>query len=275
MLTVEVLVPGVLEGDEEKVGDRVTEYFCSWSGGVDSTATGILAVLHHEPLTAMIYSKVMFDDDTPADLPEHHEFIRRVATPWFERHGVDVMVVRSDKNFVDDFFYHRKGPRSKQCGRYSGYPMVGRRVCEIKTPLKVDPIRRFLRQHPQAVQYIGYAADEKDRLKQLKSGEISLLQKYGVTHDGARELCEKYGLLSPYYRYSKRGGCFFCPNAGDEQLRYIRDHHPSLWVRLLELQREPNIVRPGKFRIDEGLAEIEERFAFDDAQMTWEDLIDG
>lgn len=220
----------------------------------------------------MVYARVMFDKHIPADLPEHDEFIQQIAIPWFKQHGVETIIVRSDKNFVDDFFYHQKGPRSKQCGKYSGFPMVGRRVCEIKTPLKVAPIQSFLRQHPKAIQYIGYAADEKERLIQLKPGEISLLQKYGITHKGARELCQEHGLLSPYYQYSKRGGCFFCPNAGDEQLRYIRDHHPRLWARLLELQKEPNIVRPGKFRIDEGLFEIEGRFWLEDSQMTWEDL---
>ena len=238
----------------------MADYFCSWSGGVDSTATGILAVLHNEPLTAIIYSRVMFDKDTPADLPEHDNFINTVAIPWFNQHGIAVEVVQAKKNFVDDFFYHKKGSRSKHFGKYSGFPMVGKRVCEIKTPLKVEPIREFLRKHPKCIQYIGYAADEEMRLSQLKENEISLLGKYGVTHKMAQKICMEHGLLSPYYQYSKRGGCFFCPNAQDEQLRYIYRYHPDLWRKMLELQKEPNIVRPGKFKIDEGLYEITARF---------------
>lgn len=87
----------------------MAEHFLSWSGGVDSTATGILAVLHNEPLTAIIYSRVMFDKDTPADLPEHDNFINKVAIPWFNQHGVAVEVVQSKKNFVDDFFIIKEG----------------------------------------------------------------------------------------------------------------------------------------------------------------------
>ena len=245
----------------------MVEYFLSWSGGVDSTATGILAVLHNEPLTAIVYSRVMFDKDTPADLPEHDNFINMVAIPWFNKHGVTVEVVQSKKNFVDDFFYHKKGTRSKNCGKYSGFPMVGKRICEIKTPLKVTPIRTFLRKHPGCIQYIGYAADEESRLSQLKENEISLLQKYGITHEGAMKLCLEYGLMSPYYQYSKRGGCFFCPNAQDEQLRYIYRYHPDLWRKMLELQKELNIVRPGKFKIDEGLYEINARFELEGEQL--------
>lgn len=90
------------------------EYFLSWSGGVDSTATGILAVLHNEPLTALIYSRVMFDKDTPADLPEHDNFINKVAIPWFKQRGIAVEVVQSKKNFVDDFFYHKKGGKKQK-----------------------------------------------------------------------------------------------------------------------------------------------------------------
>lgn len=245
----------------------MAEYFLSWSGGVDSTATGILAVLHNEPLTAIVYSRVMFDRATPADLPEHDNFINKVAIPWFKQRGIAVEVVQSKKNFVDDFFYHKKGTRSKNCGKYSGFPMVGKRVCEIKTPLKVDPIRKFLRKHPKCIQYIGYAADEETRLSQLKGNEISLLQKYGVTHKEAQKLCVEHGLLSPYYQYSKRGGCFFCPNAQDGQLRYIYRNHPDLWRKMLELQKEPNIVRPGKFKIGEGLYEINARFELEGEQL--------
>lgn len=145
--------------------------------------------------------------------------------------------------------------------------MVGKRVCEIKTPLKVTPIRTFLRKYPGCIQYIGYAADEESRLSQLKENEISLLQKYGITHEGAMKLCLEYGLMSPYYQYSKRSGCFFCPNAQDEQLRYIYRYHPDLWRKMLELQKEPNIVRPGKFKIDEGLYEINARFELEGKQL--------
>lgn len=94
----------------------MAEYFLSWSGGVDSTATGILAVLHNEPLTAIINSRVMFDKDTPADLPEHDNFINKVAIPWFNKHGVTVEVVQSKKNFVDDFFTTRRGQEAKTVG---------------------------------------------------------------------------------------------------------------------------------------------------------------
>lgn len=50
------------------------------------------------------------------------------------------------------------------------------------------------------------------------------------------------------------GGCFFCPNAKNEELRHLRDYHPDLWQRLLDLQKLPNKVTEKfnrQFRIDE------------------------
>lgn len=76
----------------------MAEYFCSWSGGADSTATALLALEHGEPLTALVYCEVMFDEHTSGEVPEHAEFIHGTAIPWFEAHGVPVEVLRSEKN---------------------------------------------------------------------------------------------------------------------------------------------------------------------------------
>lgn len=240
------------------------KYFCSWSGGVDSTATGVLAVLNNEPLDVMVYATVMFDKETPADLPEHYQFLHEVAFPWFRERGIKVAEVRSNKNFVDDYFYFLSGPKSKYCGKYRGFPLVGRGGCEVKRFGKVQPVNKYIRENKddrrsEYITYIGYAADERRRLATLKDNQISLLAKYGVSHNEAIKLCEKYGLKSPYYDYSKRGGCFFCPNANDSQLMWLKVHHPELWNKLLSLQSEPNIIRPGKFRVHEGLFEIDKR----------------
>lgn len=65
----------------------MAEYFCSWSGGADSTATALLALEHNEPLTALVYCEVMFDREVSGEVPEHAEFIHQIAIPWFEHPG--------------------------------------------------------------------------------------------------------------------------------------------------------------------------------------------
>lgn len=58
-------------------------------------------------------------------------------------------------------------------------------------------------------QYVGIAADEPRRLARLKSNQISLLDKYGYTEEMAMAKCKEYGLVSPIYESSHRGGVGF------------------------------------------------------------------
>lgn len=58
----------------------------------------------------------------------------------------------------------------------------------------------------------------------------------------AYDLCKKYDLLSPIYDFTKRGGCWFCPNARDSELRHLRNNHKGLWAKLLELENMQNLI---------------------------------
>lgn len=214
----------------------MTEHFASWSGGADSTATALLALEHGEPLTALVYCEVMFDAHTSGEVPEHADFIHGIAIPWFEEHGVRVEVLRSQKTFMDVFWHQiKKGLRA---GKYQGFPSPG--FCKVQDRCKTPPLDRFRRAHKGAVQYIGYAADEDERLLRLGGQKISLLQKYGYTQKDAREL--------------------------------LRAHHRELWDKLLELQHVENVAFPGRFRTDDNIIYMESRFDLEERQITWEDL---
>ncbi len=64
------------------------KYIASCSGGKDSIATVILAHEHGEPLDTIVYSKVMFDDTTSGDLPEHVDFIENKVFPSLRNGGI-------------------------------------------------------------------------------------------------------------------------------------------------------------------------------------------
>lgn len=105
---------------------------------------------------------------------------------------------------------------------------------------KVQPIKDFYKTQNmnEVTQYIGIALDETKRLERLKDNKISLLEKYRYTEKMAYKLCEEYGLLSPIYQHFPRGGCWFCPNARDKELLFIKNNYPFLWKRLLDLPTE-------------------------------------
>lgn len=180
------------------------EHIASLSFGADSMATVILAHIHGEPLDAALYCEVMFDKTISGEVPEHRDFIYNTAIPALEQWGIKTIVLRSEST-MKEVFYTRRTEKSRYCGKYIGFPMVGR--CELQKRLKLRPIHAFLKDHPDAVQYVGIATDEKKRLRSLDGKrKVSLLAKYGLTQDDARELCSEYGLLSPIYSFAKRGG---------------------------------------------------------------------
>lgn len=217
------------------------KYIASWSGGKDSTASILLAHEHNEPIDLIIFSEVMFDKTTSGELPEHIDFVKNKAIPMFENWGYEVKILHSDKTYLDCF--NHVITRGKRIGQKREFPMRGK--CVINRDCKISPIRKFLNQMREPVtQYIGIAIDEPMRMARIANAEnkASLLKKYGYTEQMAFDLCKKYGLLSPAYDFASRGGCWFCPNARDVELRHLRNCHRDLWDKLLALENEPNTI---------------------------------
>lgn len=191
------------------------EYIASFFGGKDSTATIILAHEHNEPLDLIIFSEVMFDENTSGELPEHIKFIKERCIPLFNSWGYKTEILHAKTTYMDCFNHivtRSKVPERN--GKKQGFPMAGR--CTINDRCKIKPIKDFFKgKDPEHItQYIGIAIDEPKRLERLKEKKpirISLLEKYGYTEKMAFELCKKYGLLSPIYDFAPRGGLLVLP----------------------------------------------------------------
>lgn len=243
------------------------KYVASCSFGKDSIATVLLAREHNEPLDEIVYCEVMFDENVSAELPEHRDFVYNKAIPLFESWGYKVTVLHSDKTYSDCF--HHRTIRGKSIGKKKGFVMTGH--CDVQRDCKLKPIRNYWKyQKKDVVQYIGIAIDEPKRLNRIANTEnkISLLEKYGYTEEMARQKCIEYGLLSPIYEFTKRGGCWFCPNAKDMELRHLRMTHPQLWNNLIEMEKEPNLIGH-KWNILTGVSihDKEEQFYWEEQQM--------
>ena len=70
------------------------------------------------------------------------------------------------------------------------------------------------------------------------------------------------------------GGCWFCPNASYAELRHLRECHPDLWNKLLDLENQPDTI--GKIyntlkRVS--LQELDEKFYWEDKQITIFDFL--
>lgn len=216
------------------------KYVASCSFGKDSLATVILAKKFNEPLDAVVYARVMYDEHRSAELPEHEEFIFNVAIPKLKSWGIETIVVDSPKTFKQCF--SRKRSRGKNEGKVIGFPIPGR--CDIARDCKLPAIKKAQQvfDGEDVTWYVGIAIDEPKRLARLRTDQVSLLAKYGLTEADAAELCKSEDLYSPSYSVTKRGGCFFCPNAQDTELLHLKNCHPCLWKDLLELDKTPNRV---------------------------------
>lgn len=243
------------------------KYICSWSGGKDSTASIILAHLKNEPLDTIIFSEVMFNDGISGENPKHIEFIINKAKPLFESWGYEVIILRSENTYMDIFNHVIEKPTKHLHHKGQKYGFVVNERCSVKRDLKLKPIEQYyksLKNEPY-VQYVGICIDEPKRLNSMHkdSRNKSLLEKYNYTEKMAKELCEKYDLLSPCYELSKRGGCWFCPNAKLEEHRQIKELYPDIWEFFVGLERTSNLANNKWNVFGESLRERNEKINYE------------
>lgn len=227
---------------------------------------------HGEPLDIILFSEVMYDRKRgiSGENPEHIRFIKDTK-PLFESWGYEVHILRADTDYLGFFNRIIENPKKYQDrkGKKFGFPVFG--MCGVKRDCKEKPIKDYLSKiEDEIIQYVGICADEETRLESLhkQSGGISLLEKYGYTEDMARQKCEEYGLLSPVYKYSKRGGCWFCPNAKLPEHREIRRLYPEIWREFVSLEDTENVAYDKWNVFGDKLHEIDENLFWEEQQMT-------
>lgn len=232
------------------------KYIASCSFGKDSIATILLALENNEPLDRVVFSEVMFDHEKgiSGEIPEHIEWIHNTAIPRLESMGVNVDVVKSNKDYK--YFFANAVGGGEFKGLLYGFP-IGKR-CIINRECKIAPIKRYVKQFSDVVQYVGIAYDEKKRLSRLNGNKISLLAKYEYTEKMAYELCEKYNLLSPIYQFAQRGGCWFCMNTRYKDFARLKIEHPELWNELLKLGQTKNLCSYG-FKYGKTIEQVDKK----------------
>lgn len=239
-------------------------YIASCSFGKDSIATILLALENNEPLDRAVFAEVMFDHSRgiSGEIPEHIDWIYSTAIPKLEGMGVKVDIVKDKTDFVTQF--DRVITKGKHAGHTYGFPIASR--CSIQRDMKLCPIKEYYKTFDKPIiQYVGIAADEQIRLARMKSNQISLLDKYGMTEAEAKQKCIEYGLLSPIYHMSTRGGCWFCPNQRLSVMQVFRNEHRELWGELELLSTHPNQASP-YFRFGQTFEEVTARLDAMDAQ---------
>lgn len=212
----------------------------SFSGGKDSAATVILCHIHNIKVDEIIFSEVMFDDETSGELPEHINFVKNTAIPLFEKWGYKTKILHSDFTYMDCFNHViTKSKTPDRNGKRSGFPMGGK--CAINKNCKIRPIKQYLKEAEKEgdlCQLIGIAIDEPERAARLDGKKKrSVLVEFGYTEKMAYELAEEYGLLSPIYSFAPRGGLLVLYERARRRIKVPSEKPPGIMEKASYIRR--------------------------------------
>ena len=243
------------------------EYIASLSYGKDSMY--MLEVIHQNnlPLDRIVHVEVMATDAISGDYPEMVEFKKKANKFIKERYGIEVETLRAEKSFEEQF-YTKRGKRAKpeNVGKIYGFPAIMSRWCNSK--LKVSLLKKFDKIE-KYTQYIGLALDEPKRLERMKgTNQRAPLAEYGITEEQAYKWCEENDMLSPIYKFSARGGCWFCQLQRIGELRNLRKNYPDFWAMLLKWDEDS----PVPFRPNMTVHEYDKRFAHEEKVLLEEEM---
>lgn len=237
----------------------------SLSGGKDSTAMLLLMIEKGMPID------VVLNADTGMEFPEMYEHLQKLDEHLYRERGLHITILHHPKSFEWMMFEEPKQKPSSLVNRHrlgippygNGWPGIKVRWCtgQMKTHLLSKEVNR-LKKEKSALHYIGIAADESNRCK----GEQYPLVDWGITENQALQICYERGFdFGGLYEIYHRASCWCCPFQRIDELRKLRQHHPKLWARLLEMDnraREQFGSSPlGQFKKQWSVESLEQRFA--------------
>lgn len=226
--------------------------YASISGGKDSLAALITHMERGGQCDGAIYCRIMFDDETSAEVPEHEEWLHSKCFPLLEReYGIKTQIVQGKYTYTDCFY--KQYEKGGKVGKIWGFPFLRGAWCNNR--LKVRPIQAHIKTLGEFTEIVGIAADETKRIeRKTVAGKILPLVECGITEAQAFDVCRSRGLLSPGYNGGReRLGCWFCHNQRVGELKRLYYDYPELWDKLAKLDRDsPVTFKPGKTLADFG-----------------------
>lgn len=241
------------------------KYVASCSFGKDSLAMLIKIKELGMPLDEVIYCEIMFDENTSGETPEMYNFIKKAEKILKEKFSITVTHIKGI-TFKEQFYKIKQ--RGNHIGDNYGFPYVVGAWCNSR--LKIEPIKKYFKDNEDVIQYVGIAYDEPERYERLNhETHICPLYDLKITEKEAMEICEKHDLVSPIYKTSFRGGCWFCPKQSIKQLKWLYKEHRDMWNTLKSMEKDSH----NTFRPNMTLAQLEERFMLEVGQTTIYDFI--
>lgn len=232
----------------------------SFSGGKDSTAMLLRMVEEGMPIDIIQYC------DTSLEFPEMEEHVSKVE----QYIGRSITRLKAEHDFIHMAAEHEYVLRSNKVKGHSpgdvlrgaGWPRVFGRWCTryLKTDV-MDRNIRELKKTYDVVQYIGIAADEPQRERDLTYPLID----WGMTEADCLKYCYDRGFdWGGLYEIWDRVSCWCCPLQSLEDLRKLRKYRPELWEQLREMDKRIQNTKYPNFQFTRSFTDIEQRFEVED-----------
>lgn len=233
------------------------KHIVSFSGGKDSTAMLLRMIELDMPINEILFC------DTGVEFPQMYEHIDKVE----QYIGRKITRLKSEHDFLYFMFdYVPKYHRSKKENLHDkglSWPSSHIRWCTSR--LKANVIDKYLKKLSdkyELVQYVGIAADEPKRIKDLNYPLVD----WGWTEADCLAYCKDKGFdWGGLYDNFRRVSCWCCPLQTIDSLRTLRKIKPDLWATLLDWQHKTW----RKFRTDYSVDELDARFAREEK---WEQM---
>ena len=207
----------------------------SFSGGKDSTAM-LLMMLEKN----IKFDEVVYFDAGSWEWPEMAIHIEKVE----QYTGIKIKKF-SPYPYNFDYMMSKWKPEGKKA--YNGWPTPSLRWCTL---MKINTIRKYLREYRPYFMYIGFAVDEPERVVKQEKSHHNLIDskkqinhfplvEWGMTEQECLDYCIKRGFdWGGLYKTHKRVSCWCCPLQRLGDLRILNKSHPELWEKLKQMNEE-------------------------------------
>lgn len=229
----------------------VKKYIASCSFGKDSTAMVLKLIEHKYPLDEVVFY------DTGMEFQAIYR-LRDQIIPILNQNNIRYTELYPDRTFEYDMYHRPKIKRDGRCVFGDGW--CGG-ACRWGTFLKQRKLNAYIGNN---VTYIGLAADETKRLRNLELHKISPLEEWNMTEKDCLEYCfsKGYHWLEDgieLYDILDRVSCWCCRNKNLKELKGIYLNLPNYWDKLKDMQSRLCEPMKGKYSV----FDLEKRFALE------------
>jgi len=196
----------------------------SFGGGVQTTALAILIAEKELNVDAVVFA------DTKGEKPETYDYMNNITIPLLEKAGIPFHWLTNQSKYDGGSLYDYSW-------NHQFLPAMPTRQCSDHFKARV-----INRAFPKTQKLIGFSNDEIKRSENPvhKGAGFPLLDKNMSGMDCLR-LISNYGYPTP-----TKSSCFFCPFQRPYEWNWMKQKHPELFQKALDLEARMYEKHPRK-----------------------------